>query len=111
MTNEDLILHITALQVCERKEIDRIRRQSRIDQQKLLDEWAIEHTRFHVGDIIESHSVILRVAKIIGQMGLGNTPFVEYRGRALTKRLKNRADGLVTSIYDDNPNRNIMKIK
>lgn len=111
MTNEDLILHITALQVCERKEIDRIRRQSKIDQQKMLNEWAKEHARFNVGDIINSYSTTIRVEKIVGCLGLGDKPFVQYNGHALTKQLKERADGWVTSIYDDNPDRNIIKIK
>lgn len=111
MTNEDLILHITALRDCESKEIDRIRRQSKIDQQKILNEWAKEHARFNVGDIINSYSITIRVEKIVGRLGLCEKPFIQYDGHALTKQLKDRADGWVTSIYDDNPDREIIKIK
>lgn len=111
MTSEDLLLQIDASRVAERKEIDRIRNQSRIDRQKILNKWADENARFQIGDILNSYSLIIRVEKIIGRLGVCDKPFIEYRGIALTKQLKNRADGWITSIYDDNPDRNIVKIK
>lgn len=111
MTNEDLILHLTALQVCERKNIERIRRESRMEQQKMLNGWAKEHARFQIGDIINSYSVTIRVEKIVGGIGSSKIPYVVYTGPALTAKLTVRKDGWITSIYDDSPERNIKKLK
>lgn len=120
MTNEDLILHLTALQVCERKDIERIRQEYQMEQQKMLDGWAKEHARFQIGDIINSNTVTIRVEKIVGRIGLRNIPYriglrnipyVEYTGHALTAKLTVRKDGRITSIYDDSSERNIKKLK
>lgn len=111
MTNEDLIVHLTALQVCERKNIERIRQESRMEQQKMLDGWAKEHARFQIGDIINSNNVTIRVEKIVGRIGLRNIPYVGYSGPALTAKLTLRKDGWITSICEDSPERNIKKLK
>lgn len=111
MTNEDLILHITAIRVCEEKEIERVRRQSRIDQQKMLNEWAKEHARFQIGEIISAGVTIIVVDKLIGRLGINNKLYVEYKGHALTRKLTYRKDGWIASIFDDTPERNIVKIK
>lgn len=111
MTNEDLMLHIKALRISERNAIEELRQRYRIDQQRFLNDWANEHARFRVGDIITSNTILIRVESIMGVLGLRDVPFVRYNGHALTKQLKNRADGLVSSIYDDSPERNIIKIK
>jgi len=111
MTNEDLMLHITAIRVCARKEIERINRESRIDEQKMLNEWAKEHARFSIGDVLNSLSVTIRVEKIVGRLGIANKPYVEYQGHALTKKLQECANRRIAPIYDDgNPNRPIIKI-
>lgn len=111
MTNEDLILHITAIRVCEEKEIERVRRQSRIDQQKMLNGWAKEHARFQIGEIIRSGEITIVVDKLIGRLGINNKPYVEYKGHVLTRKLTYRKDGWVSSIYDDSPERDIVKVK
>lgn len=111
MTNEDLILHITAIRVCEENEIERVRRQSWIDQQKMLNVWAKEHARFKIGEIIRSGEITIVVDKHIGRLGMNNKPYVEYKGHVLTRKLTSRKDGWISSIYDDSPERNIVKVK
>ncbi len=111
MTREDLILHITAIEVCELKEIERIKRYAKKQKKDLLNRWATENARFAIGDIISSLDTIIRIEKLIGHIDSHNVPYVEYYGTALTKQLKNRADGWMASIYDDSPERNIIKLK
>lgn len=80
----------------------------RNSRQETLNVWASKNHRFDIGDIIRNCSITIRVDGYYGQEYRGKL-YVTYRGPALTKALKLRADRWVTDIYDDG--REIEKIK
>jgi len=69
-----------------------------------LDTWAMENTRFQIGDIIQSYDTIIKVEKIKGyESEYYNSKgfYCIYMGHVLTKKLQLRKDEWQMSIYDD----------
>lgn len=111
METQELVWHLSMLNTIEQKRINEIRKEIKCERDKVLNEWAREHSKFDLGDIIKAGDIIIRVEYIFGRLGLRNVPFVEYVGHVLTRKLKDRADNWVTSIPDDSPSRNVIKLK
>ena len=109
MDTNELKRQIGLIKAKEVENIELARRISRKNQQIALDNWAKSHAKFRIGDIICSRDVIIRIERISGRLAIEN-PYIEYYGPALTKQLKERKDGWITTIYDDNPDRNIYQI-
>ena len=80
-------------------------------KQETLNQWARDHAEYQVGDIITANDTIIQVKSLFGCHSAyygSKTLYVEYRGPQLTKKLRPRKDGQISSIYDDG--RDIKKI-
>lgn len=111
METQELKEKINVIRTQAILEIQYIQAKARNEEKEVLDIWAKENARFNVGDIIESRGVILRVHKIKGELGGRSIPYVYYTGPVLTKKLRERKDCSQSTIWDDTPDRNIIKIK
>lgn len=109
MDTNELKRQLFLIKNYEAAKIKQAKSESLKEQQKVLNKWAMSHAKFRIGDIICSCDVIIRIERISGRIDIVN-PYIEYCGPALTKQLKERKDGWKTTIYDDNPDRNIYKI-
>ena len=81
-------------------------------KQAALNQWARDHARYQMGDIICANDTIIEVQRLIGRHSVcyGSKPlYVQYLGPLLTKRLQPRKDMQTSGIYDDG--REIKKIK
>lgn len=92
-------------------EIDKIRVSACNKSAKVINDWAREHARFKIGDIIQSFDNVIQVTNILGHCSnyVIKKLYVEYRGNLLTKKLQPRKDGAKVTIYDDG--REIKKLK
>ena len=93
----------------ENKALNTVRMDYVQRRRTILDEWAAEHARFKIGDILQMNSIIIRVEQIIGKsLTIGSGLYVTYYGRRMTTRKQPTKDGSYTSVYDDG--REIIKL-
>lgn len=110
MNTNELKRQIFLIKNQENAKIAEARTHATKERELVLDNWAISNAKFHIGDIICSHNLIIRVDRINGGYIPPEEPYVIYSGPALTKQLEERKDGSRMPIYDDSPDRNIHKI-
>lgn len=108
MTDIDTLNKLAQIRAEAEQRRDDVNTWERNARQETLNVWASKNHRFDSGDIIRFCSITIRVDGYYGKESRGKL-YVTYRGHALTKALKLRADGWVTDIYDDG--REIEKIK
>ena len=102
MTDQEIINKLQTLQRDRAKELDKVRQDFDLRQQAIMNEWAAEHARFKIGDILQMGCFTIRVEKIVGQnMSYGNRLYVAYYGPTVTKKFQPTKDGYKTYVYDD----------
>ena len=106
MTNEELFDKLNKLRLEQRKRIGEIEIDFDLRRKGVLREWAQEHARFDIGDILQMENITIRVERFHGRCT--SKPYVAYYGPVLTKKLQPRKDGFHTDIYDDG--REIIKL-
>lgn len=75
-----------------------------------MNDYAIEHARFELGDILKFNDRYIKVEEIRGDYNrFKGEYYAIYVGPELTKQLKPRKDGSRFPFYDDG--REIIKIK
>ena len=97
--------------LCDYAISEAIARRDRL-KQAALNEWACDHAKYQVGDIICANDTIIEVQSLIGRRSDyygSKTLYVQYKGPKLTKKLQPRKDMSMSYIYDDG--REIKKIR
>ena len=92
-------------------QISIIEKEFKQKKRAVLKQWAKEHARFNIGDIISDGRRIMEVTNFEGneERCYQYKCYITYYGIELTKKLKPRKDGSTMSIYDDG--REVNKIK
>lgn len=104
MTNEQLTIELSHLDVGYNQTARKLKEDYQRDRQQALDRWAAAHSRFKIGDIIESQGSIIRIDGMRGckaDYGRRYQYYVTYTGQRLTRRLTPYVDGSRTALYDD----------
>lgn len=109
MTDQETKDKLKMLRIKESEQLDKVRKEYAYQRQAVLDEWAKEHTRFNVGDILQMGSIKICVVLIIGcQSTFGDYLYVTYYGPTVTNKFLPTKDGFHTTVYDDG--REIIKL-
>ena len=109
MTDGEAFIQLHELYNEECQTLDKTRKEYVQRRRAILNEWAAEHARFKIGDILQMNSIIIQVEQIIGQsLTIGSGLYVTYYGRRLTTRKQPTKDGSYASVYDDG--REIIKL-
>lgn len=102
MTDGEAFMQLHELYNEECQTLDKTRKEYAQRCRTVLNEWAAEHARFKIGDILQMSSIIIRVEQIIGErLTIGSGLYVTYYGRRLTTRKQPTKDGSYASVYDD----------
>jgi len=109
MTDSEAFTELHKIFDEENKALNTVRMDYVQRRRTILDEWAAEHARFKIGDILQMSSIIIQVEQIIGEsLTIGSGLYVTYYGRRLTTRKQPTKDGSYASVYDDG--REIIKL-
>ena len=111
MTDLDVKNKLDRLIMHKNFQISIIEREYRQKKREVLKQWAKEHARFQVGDILSDGRRFMKVTNFEGNETkyIQFKCYVTYYGIELTKQLKPRKDGSTMSIYDDGSK--VIKIK
>ena len=70
--------------------------------EKLKKEYALEHAKYQVGDIIKDHYHIIKVEKLVPTIGIEGKYTIKYVGEQLTTKLVPHKKQSDTAMYENN---------